>query len=151
MKIILLLLTFISITFSKQYTFLVDDYNKELELEAEIIYNIASASLKKPILLYIPEPSPEEKQAFSQYFTLTASCSDSNFVYVKKSVKASQLCQKQERVFFTNNYQKLLADSTYYGAFFWHKSRPNIVFIKDRLETNKIELPRTYEKYVEDF
>lgn len=138
-------------TFSKQYTFLVDEYNQELKLEAEIIYNIARSSLKKPIVLYIPEVTSSEKKVFAQYFTLADSCTKANFVYVKKAGNESKLCQKQARIFFTNNYQKLLSDSKFYGAFFWHKSRPNIVFIKKRLETDNIKLPTSYEKYVEDF
>lgn len=36
------------------------------------------------------------------------------------------------------------------AAFFWKKGRPNIVFIKDRVEKFKIKLPPSYEIYQED-
>ena len=36
------------------------------------------------------------------------------------------------------------------SAFYWQKGRPNIVFLKKRLEYFSISLPPTYHKYIED-
>ena len=64
----------------------------------------------------------------------------------------NSLCKSDNnQIFFTNNYEKLLKDNRYLGAFFWNKSRPNITFIKARLEKQKIELSKDYDKFVEDF
>lgn len=151
MKKLLLLLSITSVLFAKQYTFLVDNYDKELELEAKIIYNIAKSSSMQPIKLFIPNMTESEEKAFSRYFNISKDCENSNFVYVKKSVSIEHRCLTKNRLFFTNNYEKLLSDSKFYGAFFWNKSRPNIVFIKNRLSKGNINLPHTYQKYVEDF
>lgn len=151
MKKLLLLLTLTSVLLAKQYTFLVDDYDKELELEAKIIFNIATSSSQKPVRLFIPNMSVAEEKAFARYFTISNDCENANFVYVKKSVEIDHKCYNKKRLFFTNNYEKLLSDTKFYGAFFWNKSRPNIVFIKNRLTKDNIQLPNTYQKYVEDF
>ena len=153
MKSIIFLITLISFLNAEQYTFLVNKYDKEIELEAKIISNIATAAIKNEIKLYIPEISNVEKEVYSKFFNLSDSCENANFIYIKKSIDANSLCKntQNEKIFFTNNYEKLLNDNRYLGAFFWNKSRPNITFIKTRLEKQKIELPNDYDKFVEDF
>lgn len=152
MKFIISLLTIISFAYSEQYTFLVNKYDKEIELEAKIISNIATSSIKKDVKLFIPEISTMEKDVYSKFFTLSNSCEDANFIFIKRNINLNTLCENQEnKLFFTNNYEKLLEDTRYLGAFFWNKSRPNITFIKSRLEKNEIKLPDDYDKFVEDF
>ncbi len=153
MKSIIFLITLISFLNADQYTFLVNKYDKELELEAKIISNIATAAIKNEIKLYIPEISNVEKEVYSKFFNLSDSCENANFIYIKKSIDTNSLCKstQNEKIFFTNNYEKLLNDNRYLGAFFWNKSRPNITFIKTRLEKQKVELPNDYDKFVEDF
>ncbi|WP_419769470.1 MAG: hypothetical protein ACNI3C_08990 [Candidatus Marinarcus sp.] len=150
MKTIILLFVFISCAFS-QYTFLVNEYDKEIDLEAKIIAKIAKSSIKDEIRLFIPDISEMEKKVYSRYFIVTDNCDSSNFIFIKKSVGDKMLCAQAGKLFFTNNYKKLLSDDKYIGAFFWNKSRPNIVFIKSRLENQHIELPKSYEQFVEDF
>ena len=152
MKIFILLLILISIGFSSsQYTFLVNEYDKEINLEAKIISNIAKNSIKDEIKLFIPNISLIEKKVYSKYFILSERCEDSNFIFVKKSTDNENLCSISNKLFFTNNYKKLLSDKKFFGAFFWNKSRPNIVFIKRRLEEKSIKLPKNYDQFVENF
>ncbi len=152
MKVLVLLFTIISFALSSQYTFLVNKYNKEIELEAKIISNIASIiSKKEEIRLYIPNISDDEKAICSKFFKLSETCESSNFVFIKKVSKSLPPCSGKNKYFFTNNYKKLLNNEKFFGAFFWTKSRPNIVFIKNRLESKKIFLPKSYQKFIEDF
>lgn len=151
MKIFILILTLFSLSYSGQHTFLVDKYDEEMELEAKIISDIATSSVGREIKLFIPKISDMEKKIYSKYFTLSEDCEASNFVFVNKTIENQTLCGTKDRLFFTNNYKKLLSDNKYYGAFFWHKSRPNIVFIKNRLEQANILLPKSYSQFVEDF
>lgn len=152
MRALVLFFALTLMALGNQYTFLVNKYDKEIELEAKIVSKIALTSLnKEQPLLYIPQISQSEKEIYSQFFKLSSSCDDANFVFVKKSKDIFKECQKYDKLFFTNNYQKLLLDSRYFGAFFWNKSRPNIVFIKERLEYQSIKLPNEYEQFIEDF
>jgi len=150
MKIIFSLFLFISFLYSNQYTFLVKKYDKEIELEAKIIDTIAVSVVRKDIKLYIPEITELEENVYSEIFQLTKTCNTANFIFVKKNINDENLCPNSQKIYFTNNYQKLLVDKKYIGAFFWSKSRPNIVFIKDRLDQRNIILPKEYNQFVED-
>lgn len=151
MKIIIILsFVFVSI-WARPYTFIVEKYDKELELEAKIIAKIAKLSSSDKITLFIPNMTLKEEVIYSRYITVSQTCEASNFVFVKKNLNLNELCDTKDKLFFTNNYQRLLADKTYYGAFFWSKSRPNIVFIKNRLEKKNILLPEDFSSYIEDF
>lgn len=69
MKTLLILLIVFSISNANQYTFLVDSYDKEVELEAKIITKIAKASTDKEIKLFIPKIS-RQKRVFIQNLLL---------------------------------------------------------------------------------
>lgn len=151
MKLTIFLLILISNVYSSSYMFLTQKHNTDIELEAKIILNIAKASISDKIKLYIPNISNEEKQIYSSSFTLVNNCNDANFIFVKNEIKSDNSCTSNTNKFFiTNDYKKLLEDNKYAGAFFWNKSRPNITFIKDRLENQNINLGTDYEKFVED-
>ena len=151
MRVFILLFTLLNCLIAENYTFLVQPYSKEVELEAKIIAEIATASLHVKIKLFIPHMSEMEEKVYSKYFTLSPKCETANFVFVNKSVENEPLCDDTNRIFFTNNYRKLLLDEKYYGALFWNKSRPNIVFSEKRLEGKAIKLPKTFEQFIEAF
>ncbi|MBU0925015.1 hypothetical protein KKG81_09030 [bacterium] len=155
MKLLLLFIFFYNLCFSysNQYTYLVDNYDKEIEIEAKIISNIAKSSIKDEIKLYIPNISNLERNAYSKFINLVDNCEDANFIFLKKDMKINSLCKNDNsnKLIFTDNYEKLLNDNRYLGAFFWNKSRPNITFVKNRLENKKIKLSLDYEKFIEDF
>lgn len=152
MRIFYFILILANLLYAQNYTFMLDAYTKETELEATIIQKVAAASLpNKEIRLFIPDISELEQKVYQEFFTLTTSCKDANFVFVKKSVDISGYCRDTKKLFLTNNYRKLLNDERYYGAFFWQKSRPNITFIAQRLQKQGVELPLEFDKFVEDF
>ena len=107
MKYLLFLFILVTFSYSEQYTFLVNKYDKEIELEAKIISSIATSSLNKDVKLFIPAISNNEKEIYSEFFTLVDTCSNANFVFVKKSTDISSLCGSAKKIFFTNNYQRL--------------------------------------------
>lgn len=139
-------------SFASQYTFLVNKYDKEIELESQIMSNITSALKKDDIKLFIPRITDMERIIYSNSFKLVDACIDANFVFVKREFEIDSSCEDKigNKLFFTNNYQKLLYTDKYIGAFFWNKSRPNIIFIKDRLVKQNIKLADDYEKFIED-
>lgn len=150
MKIFILLLMVISSLTAKQYVFMINKYDKEIDLEAKIIYKIASSSMKnRKVRLYIPDITKPQEYIYSQYFTLSDDCESADFVFDTKGI-ADKKCKKSNKLFFTNNYRRLVSNNRYYGAFFWSKSRPNIVFIRQRLNDNKLQLPEEYSKYIEE-
>ncbi|MBE0495822.1 MAG: hypothetical protein IBX45_05390 [Campylobacterales bacterium] len=151
MRALTLILMFFSFSYADQYTFLVDKYDKEIELEAKILFKIATVSAKKDITLFIPEITPVEAKVYGKFFTLTSQCQEANFIFINKTTTSTMPCDPSGKLFFTNNYKKLLSDTKFFGAFFWAKSRPNIVFLKKRLTVHNIALPKEYYRYVEEF
>ena len=149
MKKLFLLFSLFALSLNAQYLFLVDSYDKEIELEAKIIAKIAQASLNEEIKLYIPDITPQEKQVYMHHFQLVDDCKEANFIFNKRA--SSFECETQDKLYFTNNYRKLLSDQRYYGAFFWSKSRPNIVFVKERLAQNNVHLSSEYAQFIEEF
>jgi len=153
-RFIFLIFSFIQfLCAAENYTFLVKEYNKEIELEAKIISNITQ-NLKigqEKVSLYIPEISETEKNIYSGFFTIVNSCTEADFIFIKNEKTSNQLCNGNKKIFFTNNYDLLLKNEQFIGAFFWSKSRPNIVFVKNRLTKRNIILPEIYDKFIEEF
>ena len=150
MRNILLILLISTFIHAQTYTFLIKKYDKEIELESKIISKIAKSLISKEITLYIPQISSIEKEIYSKSFKIGITCEESDFIFVKRNIKEEDICENKEKIFFTNNYKKLLVSKMYIGAFFWSKNRPNIVFIKNRLENKKIKLPLSYNQFIED-
>jgi hypothetical protein len=153
-RIIFLIFSFIQfLSAADNYTFLVKEYNKEIELEAKIISNIAQ-NLKisnEKMSIFIPQISETEKNIYSGFFNISNSCENADFIFVKNEKNDYSLCNGNHKIFFTNSYDSLLKNKQFIGAFFWSKSRPNVIFVKDRLIKNHIELPEIYNKFVEEF
>ena len=107
-------------SYSNEYTYLIDNYVDEIELEAKIISNIAKASIKDEIKLYITSISNMERDIYSKFINLVDNCNAANFVFIKKDIKIDSICKKEDvnKFIFTNNYEKLLKNNRYLGAFF---------------------------------
>jgi len=150
MRIVFFLFFLISFLYPEQYTFLVKKYDKEIELEAKIIDTIAMSLMDSKTKLYIPQITEVERLIYSKIFQLEKTCTTANFIFVKNNIDSEDLCRNSNKIYFTNNYQKLLVHEEYLGAFFWSKSRPNIVFIKNRLSQRNIVLSKEYSQFIED-
>ena len=75
--LVFLFSTIIYINASDNYTFLVNKYNKEIELEAKIVSNIAqNLKFGNKTNLFIPNVTDSEKKIYSEYFNLTNECSE---------------------------------------------------------------------------
>ncbi|RXK04481.1 hypothetical protein [Halarcobacter bivalviorum] len=136
---------------ANKYTYLLDEYQKETELEAKIVTKIAKDILvDKPIYLYIPHMQELDKKIYSLSVKIVQNCNKANFIFVKYSKPYP--CEKKQNPHYllTNNYKQLLSNSNFLGAFFWSKSRPNIVLIRERLKQKKVKLSEEYERYIED-
>jgi len=149
-KIIICIFIISSYVYAQAYTFLVNKYDKEIELESKIMFNISKSLLAKKIILFIPNITEIEKEIYKKRFQLAKTCKESNFIFVKRHVKKEDICMNEKKIYFTNNYKKLLSNNIYLGAFFWNKSRPNIVFLKKRLDAKRIKLPSSYTQFIEN-
>ena len=150
-KILLILLLNFTIN-AQDYTYLIDEYDKVVDLEAKIVIKIANDIIKKEkIKLYIPNIKDIDRKVYSKKVLIVDSCNEANFIFVKYKANLKGCSNISKKLIFTNNYKKLLKNKKYIGAFFWSKSRPNIIFIKDRLAKNKIALSNEYKQFIEEY
>lgn len=149
--ILLFLVSLPLILCGKSYTYLIGKYTKVTELEAKIVIKIAQDMLPdQKINLYIPNSKDIDKQIYSKNIHLVKTCAQANFIFAKYGDAAQCKNSKNQGYILTNNYKKLIHDPEFLGAFFWSKSRPNIVLIKNRLTQKNIQLPKEYNQFIED-
>jgi hypothetical protein len=53
-------------------------------------------------------------------------------------------------IIITTNYSLLIKDQRVLGAFFWQKGRPNLLFLRGRMQKANVTLGHEFEKYIED-
>ena len=53
-------------------------------------------------------------------------------------------------ILITTEYSLLIKEPRVVGAFFWQKGRPNILFVRKRMQEVNITLGREFDKYIED-
>lgn len=146
---LIILLIIYNLVNASNYTYLLDEYSDEIKQEAVIVTKMARDMLSdKAIKLYIPKATKLEHEIYSQMVVVVDSCEEANFIFVKHNERPS--CRGvDEKIILTNNYKHLSNDSACIGAFYWSKSRPNIVLLDDRLKSKNIKLSNGYDKYIE--
>ncbi|GEM_PF-340952 len=150
MKLIVLLLCF-SFCFGKLP---VKEFSNEKELEIRILEKIFSdITGKRKVKVYLLGNK-------SNYFS-------TNMKKYSKNLKEIKNCKEADIVFLAGRYKNKLPKSCYgkvvfssrrkdvfirkncIGAFFWKKGRPNILFIREKLNRKKVKLPSEYDKFIE--
>lgn len=69
------------------------------------------------------------------------------FILVSKKIPENL---HEDTIIFTTEYDLLAKDQRVVGAFFWQKGRPNLLFLRDRLQSSNLKLGREFDKYIED-
>ncbi len=69
-------------------------------------------------------------------------------IYKNQNLLTPQICNK---IVLSESY-KLIKNNKdcITGGFFWHKGRPNIIFLEKNLRKHHIHLPHTMEQFIED-
>ena len=59
----------------------------------------------------------------------------------------NDLKNSNNKIVFTNEKELLEEQENVIGAFYWNKGKPEIVFMKERIEKNNLKLQEGFEKY----
>lgn len=82
-------------------------------------------------------------------FNISDTCEDVGVLVLQNTASSfSEACKNKPIVVL--DYDILKHHKNAVAAFFWKKGRPNIVFLKDRIEKFDIVLPASYEIYLEE-
>ncbi|MDO8454427.1 MAG: hypothetical protein Q7S59_07655 [Sulfurimonas sp.] len=123
-------------------------FSSEIDkIESKIIMRMIDAvSSHKILSIYtncqkLKEILPAEKIIFVD------DCSDANLAILEKS-KIEKNCT--DIPIITLEYDLLKKYPNSIGSFFWQKGRPNIIFIKSRLENQNIDLDNAFDEFIEE-
>ncbi len=83
---------------------------------------------------------------YSKILIPSYECDKADIVIAGEQLKNKD-CEK--KVMIVTKYYLLRNYKNAVAAFYWYKGRPNILFIKERLERFGINLPEKYKKYTD--
>lgn len=109
--------------------------------ESRIISLIFNSLYSKDAIVYTEEED-KIKIIKEAGFDLADSCEDATLFFSSYKIENCQ-----DRPLFTSSYKVLKEDQNAIGAFYWKKGRPNIIFVKSRLEYFELKLPTELKKY----
>ena len=122
-------------------------YEEEIhKVEAKILSEMAHILAKKSKKVKVAT-SPDLKYIikYSKILYQVNNCKKAQ-ILITGDEKLLKRCNKPAIV---TRYYLLKKYKNAIGAIYWKKGRPNVVFVKDRLEMFKIRLPDRYRKYLE--
>ncbi len=124
---------------------------EEIKLEIKILEKISKDIIRKDkIRVFLIGYDPKKLLRYSSGFILVKDCSKADIVIAKENDKGELSSCRKDIPGIALKYSLLRKDSIFIGALFWYKGRPNLVFIRKRLEKLNIKLPKSYSRYIED-
>jgi len=119
------------------------------KLRVDIVKNIVlGIKNSEPMSIWSDDSKIMKALRLSNEFKVVNSCSDADLIILKdKSSLPKNINQKH---IFVLKYSLLHKIPDSFGAFFWKKGRPNIVFIKPRLKQQSLELSSELKPYIEE-
>jgi len=81
-------------------------------------------------------------------FEVVSDFKEADLIIIKNNF--ASLDKYKNKHIFVLDYNLLSKIPNSFGAFFWKKGRPNIVFIKSRLDEQKLQLASELEPYIEE-
>ncbi len=138
-RIVLLLLIIMEISFASNYA-------GDKKMEAKIIEKICTFMMdKRKIHIFVTD---EIKDVFknSNHIRLADNCEKADIIILTKKFPLEKCGEKP---IFTTKYYLLRYNHNIIGALYWHKGRPNIVLIRERLEKFNITPPHELTQFIE--
>lgn len=139
--------TIISILFILVPLLIADGHSSELKMK--ILHNICSG-VKNEKHMKVWSDNQKIIDSFKKLGGLNISKSFKDAQLIVLNNKSNLLKNSIDKHIFVLDYDLLEEIPNSFGAFFWKKGRPNIVFIKPRLEEQSLRLSTTLQPYTED-
>ena len=140
MKIIIITFLLVSSLFA---------HHCNMNLKIQILENICSG-IENIENMKIYSNDSEIQQSFekSKKFHVVKSFKEAQIIILTKDTKLVK--EFPNKHIFVLKYNLLEKIPNSFGAFFWKKGRPNIVFIKPRLQEQSLKLSSDLEHYIEE-
>ena len=117
-------------------------------METQIIEKIAASLFTGQRITAWGETS-DQKYVLGQSTKINAveNINDAKLIVVAKKVPQNF---SKNAVIITTEYALLEKDERIIGAFFWQKGRPNLLFLRGRMQKANVALGHEFDKYIED-
>ncbi|MEA3227559.1 MAG: hypothetical protein U9P38_00640 [Campylobacterota bacterium] len=135
MKNILLILLVTNILFGNS--------NYELKLYEKLLPTIFS---KTKLLIYTDRHS-EQILKHSNVLNVTQNCEEADLLMGKRFINLDERCKNKP--LFATSYLSYHNSENSFGAFYWRKGRPQILFNHDLLQHFNLYLPDSLKKYAQ--
>jgi len=124
-------------------------YSSETLIAAKIVNKTVSALFPGKKRLKAWGSTAYHRDIISKTTRLIESktASEAEFYLVGKTVP---MHIDEERVIFTTDIDLFYEDERVIGAFYWQKGRPNLIFLRKRLEAYKLPVSSELRDYIED-
>lgn len=120
----------------------------KIDIESQIIERIATSLFPKQKIAVWGETADQKNSIRqSQKIKEAVNSSDADLIIVSKSLPQNL---STNTVIITTEYGLLKKDERIIGAFFWQKGRPNLLFLRPRMQKTNISLSNEFNKYIED-
>jgi len=137
-----ILLFLVSLFFA---TSLFADTTSEEAVLRYIFTHINSNSFHK---IWSDDPSLNNEFKADKNYTVVKDAKDADIVILRHSESLKNIPHNKK--IFVLKYSMLSKIPQSFGAFFWQKGRPNIVFLRPRIKKEKLKLSSELQKYEEE-
>ena len=120
----------------------------EKEYAAKIIKNLVEVIDSSNTSVWMDDDSDVTGLLERKQLHVVKTCKNAKVLILSSDKSIPKYCI--DKPILVLDYDLLEKHSNAVSAFFWQKGRPNIVFIKKRLQRFSISLPSTYDKYLEE-
>ncbi len=128
------------------YSFVFASDKEANEIQNQIIYKILTAIKHKESKINVYIKCKNSTLKDNKHIKIVKEYKKADIVIIDHKTSLPGDCQVP---IFTLDYNLLKEYPEAIGAFFWQKSRPNIVFISPRLKKFHILLPKEFDEYIE--
>lgn len=139
MRVLISIITIVIFTIN---TFASDQDDAKLLL----IKKITNALVGENVKVFIIDKNYQNLNSSIQ----TNDCNKADIIISENFNKIYPECNNtDEKMIILTNYKEYKKSCCAIGTLFWQKGRPNLIFSKNKLKEDKINLPKEFDKYIE--
>jgi hypothetical protein len=124
-------------------------YSSETVIAAKIIDKTVTELFpgKKTLKSWGSTPYHKDIISKATHLVETKTANEADFCLVGEKIPESI---DKDRIIFTTDIDLFYDDKRVIGAFYWQKGRPNLIFLRKRLEAYNLPISSELQDYIED-
>ena len=131
-----------------------DIHRSKDRAEAKLLQRIFSdLTGKETVKVFVIGSEAERYKEIFKHLTrkikVTEGCPSADLIFLAGYIEGEPPKDCRGIPIFSNRRSCLFKWKGCVGSLYWKKGRPNLVFIKERLDLYRIDLPPEYEKFIE--